>query len=454
MARCLRVIAKSSVFLLVSSFFLTAQAQTLPDATQYAIDHNPDVIYQVKTRYDSEQGLAQAGSERFPVVNLRAGYGTEQSENPTANVFAPSNPALPRRDLGASARQHIFTGYAVLNEIKRNQAVVRSNAFKVASVANDLALNVTQQYLQVLMEYKLVDVAKKNLAENESIAGMIGSRSEAGVDRKSDYTQVRGRVDLARSNLIAEQSRLDDAKAHYEKDVGADPIDLTMPTTPDMPALPKSQAEIIAVGLTNHPIIRSANADILAAIAQHKASRSTNYPKVDFVANFDRNNNVGGIPGPNYDNLAMIQAYYDLNLGGKDFARQKQTAYQIQEAIQVRDRAIRQLEESTALSWNALVNSGERIKYLEGHLAAARATLGAYQEQFKVGKRTLLDLLDQQNEYYQSQIDYTTEIYTELFARYRLLSDMGKINDYLHVTLPAAAEPPEYKSPWQSTPKG
>lgn len=418
-------------------------AQTLSQAIQYAIDNNPDVIYAINQRFAADQTVIQAKSDHWPILAFNAGYGVEYSENPVQTSLTGNNSTyLNRQEATASATEHVYTAGGITNEISRTQANVESSAYKIQGIANDLALTVAQQYIQVLLQKQLVLAAQANVNANQGIAGLIGERTEAGIDRTSDNAQATGRVDLAQANLIAAQSNLDDSEAHFVRAVGTDPSNLVMPSVPNAPVLPKTFSAVLAVALQNHPTVQSANADIAAAIAQHNAAKSTDYPHVDLVMESMRDKNIDGIPGNDNNNLAMVRASYNLNLGGKDFARQRETAYQIEEAAQVRDRTIMQLEESTRLAWDALVTSDARLVYLKGHLNDSYSTLNAYKEQFKLDKRSLLDTLDQQNEYYQAQIEYIQEQYTELFARYRLLNDMGMLLNYTHTYLPTAAIPP------------
>lgn len=444
MRKVTRQFALSMVGLVVA---LSASAQSLSSAVQFAINNNPDVIYAVNQRYAADEGIVQARSDYFPILHFGAGKGLEYAQNPVASALTDTtNSDLTRTEASAEATEHLFTGHLVSSEVARNQYASKADAFKISGIANDIALEVTQQYLNVLMYQRLVAVAQSNLSENQQISSMISKRTEAGIDKSADSSQASGRVDLAQSNLISEQSFLDDAEAKFIRVVGTEPVNLTQPTVPAYPVLPSSYKQILGLALQNHPTILSAQADIQEAIAQHVSSKNTDYPHLDFVLADNHDDNIDGIPGYQVNKLAIFRATYDLNLGGKDFAKQRQTAYQVQEAIQVRDRALMELEESTQLSWNALVNAQDRLAYLKGHMQDSLATLNAYEEQFKLSKRSLLDLLDQQNEYYQSEIDYIQGQYTEKFARFRLLNDIGTLTNYLHAQLPQAAMPGDVRA--------
>ncbi len=103
------------------------------------------------------------------------------------------------------------------------------------------------------------------------------------------------------------------------------------------------------------------------------------------------------------------------------------------EASEIMNRTRRQVEESTRLSWNSLLTSSDRLPKLKAHSDATEQTRDAYAKQFNIGQRTLLDLLDSENELYTARSNYIDGQYVEMFARYRLLADRGKLVESLGV---------------------
>jgi adhesin transport system outer membrane protein len=135
----------------------------------------------------------------------------------------------------------------------------------------------------------------------------------------------------------------------------------------------------------------------------------------------------------NNDAYAMLRLKYNLYNGGTDKARVAERRIQEMEASEIMNRTRRQVEESTRLSWNSLLTSSDRLPKLKAHADATEQTRDAYAKQFNIGQRTLLDLLDSENELYTARSNYIDGQYVELFARYRLLADMGKLVEALGV---------------------
>ena len=132
----------------------------------------------------------------------------------------------------------------------------------------------------------------------------------------------------------------------------------------------------------------------------------------------------------------MLRMRYNLFRGGSDMARVSETTHLTNEAREVQNRTQRQVEESTRLSWNAYTSASERLPGLKTHADMCIATRESYAKQFNLGQRTLLDLLDSVNESFTSQMNYTSAMYLEMFARYRVLADMGQLLSYLGVQAP------------------
>lgn len=420
---------------------LNVSAQTLGQAVQHAIDHNPDVGIDVAKRHAFDAQIDQAKAGYLPQINLNAGIGSEHSVNPTSfAIGAGSDVNLRPTEAGISLEENLFRGFNTYNEVQRTSYEARAAAFTIAGVADELSLNVTEQYLDVLLQRRLVVLARSNVSAHRDIFEMIKFRKLAGVAREAEMYQGRSRIALARANFIAVESRLDDAKTKFKRFVKASPRGLTMPRVPRYPTLPRTEHRAVALALKDHPTLKSAQADIAATIAQHNASKSTDYPIINFIAEANRDRNTGGIRGRNDNDLFMFRAHYNIFAGGADMARQRETAYEVQEAMEIRNRTILQIDEAVALAYTSFHSAQKRERRLRHYMLSARQTLDAYREQFKLGKRTLLDLLDSQNEYYTARVEYTTARFDVMFSRYRILNAMGTLPEYLRSALPEAAQ--------------
>ncbi len=433
----MRVVKKSAIFLGILLTSSTVLADTLSDAVQHGMITNPDILFNTAKGLSARQDMDRAKGAYFPSIDAAAGFGREESNNPTTRAIQGAGKrTLDRTESSIEFRQNLFAGGGIANELKRTDYLYQAQKWKTQGVSEDLALEIVDKYLNILLQERLYAYTLDNLKAHRSVFGMIKDRSEAGLSRTAEQDQADARLALALSNKIAAEADLREARITYAKVVGKWPSHLSWPRVPSNKELPRSVTKAIQRGLDNHPTIKSSYADIKEAKAQYEVARAAYYPKVDLVLSASSNRNLDGLIGENDDKLAMVRMNYNLFRGGADEARVRETAYRVQEAFEVKNKALIDLKESVRLSWNTWIYSGLRIKPLKTHVNASSKTRGAYQEQFKVGKRTLLDLLDSQNEYYQSQIEYVRAQNTEAFARYRLLNGMGVLLCYLKMKLP------------------
>jgi adhesin transport system outer membrane protein len=344
--------------------------------------------------------------------------------------------SLTRYERQATLTQMIFDGMGVLSEYNRNAARAESAAYKTYGTAEATSLRTIEKYLEVLRNRELVELTKQNLAMHLKIQDQIRVRSAGGVGRKSDQEQVEARVGLAKANLVSAQANLRDAEIAYLRVVGSKPSSLLKPELPNAAALPKSEEEAVQTAVANHPILKSAQADVKATEYQQRAAQSFMFPRLDAELGYGHNDNLDGSPGANDERYAMLRMRWNLFKGGSDIARISETGYFKVQSQEVMNRTRRQVDESTRLSWNTLTSVRERIPDLKEHSDKSFATRDSYAQQFNLGQRTLLDLLDSENEAFTAKSDLISAEYLEAFARYRLLTDTSQLIGHLGVTPP------------------
>jgi len=412
---------------------------TLQSAVQKALASNPDVLIQVNERLSRNEEVEQARAGYLPTLDLNAGIGSERSENSSTRAGGSNSRTLTRREASLSARQMLFDGFATKNEVERQQARVSSTAFTVQGVAENTALDAAEAYLNLLRNDTLLKLAQENLDAHKRSFDQIKIRSDAGVGRRADLEQISGRLALANSNLIAAQSNYDDGLTTYIKIIGEAPVGTPIKPVKQQEGIPSSKDEAIQVAIDKHPTLKSAVSDVEAAMAQHRASRNTFYPRFDLELSQSWNKDLDGQVGINNDSQAMVRMRYNLLNGGGDAARKRQTAHLIDEAKEVRNRTYRQVVETMRLSWNAYDATEQQLVYLDQHVKATVRTRDAYQKQFNIGQRTLLDLLNAENELFQAKQSYISADFDNLFARYRILNAKGGLLDSLNIALPEEA---------------
>ncbi len=431
--KIVRALTAAGVVILVAG---AAQGATLQEVVQRTLVSSPDLLVDVTERLARDQELERAKGGYLPTLELVAGAGRERSRNATTDEEWKW---LTRKEAGLIANQLIFDGMYTPSEIDRQAARVNSQAYRVYSVSQNVAADAVEVYLEVLRRQSLLELARQNLKVHERIRDQIQARSESGVSSRADFAQIAARVALAQSNTVIEETNLRDAETNYMRVTGEAPANLS-PVPPVKEQLPATRDDAVEQAIANNATLQSAGADIQAAQAQHEASKSGYYPRVDLELSSTWSEDVQGYDGEEDYLTAMLNLRWNLFNGGRDRARDRQTAELVNEAKEVRNRTHRQVEESVRLAWAAYQASESQADFLRQHVEESEKTRDAYAKQFKLGQRSLLDLLNTENELFEARRNELSNTYDGLFAQFRLLRGMSVLTDVLGLTVPEAAK--------------
>ena len=412
-----------------------ASAQTLKEVVQLAVETNPQVGTIAKRKDAADAAVEAAKGAYFPKLDFLYGAGTERSQNATTLATNPTGfVRMHRHQEGMVLNQMIFDGFGTASEVARRRAISDAAAHRVYATAEEIALQAIDAYIDVIKNKELVSFAKDNLGAHLRTFDQVKLRSDKGVGRRADLEQVEARLALATANVSSAESTLRDAEIAYLKVVGRNPINLA--AVPDPKNVPSSVDDAVKAGFANHPTLKSSYSDIEQAQAQRELARSFWAPRLEFEASYTNNRNLDGTLGPNRDRLLMLYLKWNLFRGGFDYHRLKETALQIDEASEISRNTNRQVENAVRLAYNAYATGRDRVPSLARYVKSSDATRAAYAQQFAIGQRTLLDLLDAENEYFTARTTETTGRYIQLSAKYRVLNAMGQLLATLEVKAP------------------
>jgi len=406
-------------------------SETLQEAVKTTIESNPDIRSVAHNRRARDQQIRQARSGYFPTLEVSGGLGVDDVNEPFDDTLNP-------QEIRISLRQNVFAGLSTMNEIERQKARVRSEAYLLQATSENTALATARAYLDVLRREALLKLAEENLLIHQQIGDQIKLRSTSGVDRRADMDQIKSRIRLAEANLEVARQNLIDAKTTYEAIVGHMPENLSRPADPG-DLLPVSLEEARQQALENHPQLKSATADLEARHAQDEVAKSPFMPIVDLEVDQIWEDETNYSYDRREDLRGMVRVRYNLFNGWKDQARKAETTELISEAREIRNHTRRQVVESIRLSWQAYRSLTGRLNYLNQRVQYATTTAKAYHQQWNIGKRTLLDVLDTEAERIDAARQYIDADFDAQYAKYRVLNATGRLVQALNLSWPEEA---------------
>ncbi|MPY25445.1 TolC family outer membrane protein [Shewanella sp. YLB-07] len=452
----IRQLKRNALALAVGALILPASAysQTLEQAVAHTLDTNPEIRIAFNRFKAREEQVNQAIAGYMPTVDISGGYGWEQTNSPSTRRKAGFGEVddegvieLERGEAGFSIKQMLFDGFYTSSEVDRYSFEASAEQWALFAAAEDMALDVTKVYVNYIKSEQVLTLAEKNLISHQEIYEQIKERTDSGLGSIADLSQITGRRARANANLISAKNNFYDAKAQFVRVVEKQPEDLIVPV-PDDDMIPEDLNTSVKLAQENHPILKSASSDINAAVNERDSALSNYYPKLSLELDGNWNNNLDGedglpgsvfgqdVGGHSNDLVAMVRIKYNLFSGGKDRAREREASYKIGEAKEIRERAYRQVVEGVSLAWNAYELLVPQKMYIRDHVVAAKDTQVAYSQQFNLGQRTLLDLLDTENELFEARKDYLEAEYDEILSEYRILNATGRLLESLRVTRP------------------
>jgi outer membrane protein, adhesin transport system len=421
-----------------------ASATSIEDSIRTALATNPEVGVVAADREAIDQELRQARAEYLPSIDVRGAAGPEYTDNPATRNRrdrgddADDSQTLLRLESQVTLTQMLFDGFATQSEVQRQTARIDSAAYRVQETAEFIALDAVEAHLDVLRNQALVELARENVAQHQRILGQVALLERQGAGSLGDVRQAESRLAEAQSSLALAKGNLRDAIAFYQAIVGDRPAGLE-DAAPPVAALPESEEASAVVASVTSPTVLIANADIDVAKAELRAAQAGYYPNLDLELGASAGDELDGVEGSDVSAQALIVLRYNLFRGGADIAREREGFARLREAREALRAAQRDSEEDARVAFNAMITARARLAALARGVEAQRATRDIYAQQFDLGQRGLLDLLDAENELFNDRSNLVTASFTETFAVYRVLAVIGTLLDTLEIDRPMQA---------------
>ncbi len=430
-------------------------AKTIKEAAETAVATHPEVGQLRFSRRAIQHELRAARGAYLPSVDVRGAIGHEWVNDPTTRARAGRAPGesgwidMNRYEAGVSLRQLLFDGFGTTSDVNRQFYRVESSAHRTMDTAQAIALRAIEAYLELQRTQRIVDIAIQNVRVHEEILRRVQARARGGRGPQSDVDQAQARLSNAQANVATARKQYGDALALYIQAVGEPPTGLTDTSSPDG-QLPPSVEEAVGAAVDQAPAVRAALADVRVAHAAVGIADSRFFPVITAEANYNFLYNADGVRGQSQQFTLMLVGRWNIYRGGTDTARKRESVARLYEARETLERSRREVAQQTRVSWNAVQSARERRVALQQQLQANERVRVAYSQQFDRGRRTLLDLLDIQNEIFNNQTALATEEATVRFGIYRTLASMGRLLEVLGITPPPEATRPPPRNLFES----
>ena len=374
--------------------------------------------------------LRQAKGGSFPSLNLSTSYGYDEHSDLTTREPG-ADPAYDeweeRGEVALVLEQLLYDGGLVSSRVAIQQAKLKSAQHRVKDNAESIALDAVIAHLAVFRQRQLMTLAENNIDAHENILADLIKRQKGGAGNSADVSQTQGRLSRAKGSLYKLKADLISSISYYERVVGQTPGELQFAKTPE--TTPPALDQALTLTLKGNPKILAFGADITEFEAKQDLAGSTYFPKFFLELSKKYQHQVEGDSSWQDTNVALVKMDWNLFNGGSDIAGKQAARSRVQQSINTLENEVLELTRETQSTWAQYKSTSERIKVYTDATSYNRMTLDAYKKQFYMAKRSLLDVLDAENELFQSAGLLVTGQINELIAAGRILALGGVLLD-------------------------
>jgi adhesin transport system outer membrane protein len=418
-----------------------AVPEPVREAIFEAVNSNPGVQQRWHAFLASEQQQGVARGGYFPEVDARLSASRQWQESDSGR--------FDRDPLGATLtlKQMLYDGFFTRSDVKRLGHVRLVRYYELIEAAEQAALEALRAYIDVVRYRELVALAQDNFDAHRDVYGQVEELTRTGVGKGVDLEQAAGRLALAESNLLTESANLHDVEARFLRVVGRLPSDDFLDLVGVLPtdSIPATVHDANSEALASHPALFASVENILSAQEQVRTARSNYHPRLDFQMGVSRDNALNTVFGDGeqiYVNDATVGLVFSMNLfrGLADRSRIGQFVEETNVARDQRESVCRNVRQEVTIAFNDVGTLAEQLVFLDQHQISSDRVRTAYRQQFNIGQRTLLDLLDAENEFFVSSRAYVEGKYDREVALARTFVGLGRLLPTLGIARDAMPE--------------
>ena len=428
--------------LIAATAAMNVSAADLTSVTKTAIENNPEVQTQWFRFLEATANQKQARAGYLPSLDLNAAYGKANRE------FDGDRGWFNQGQAEIALTQVLFDGFRIKSKVEQGDYTALKRYYDLNAGIEQKALEATQAYLDVQRYRELVRFAEGNFANHQRVYNQVLQRTNQGVGNKADLSQILGRLSLAQTNLMTEQANLNDVSARFVRIVGVEPSNNLSPVSINA-ALPNSAQEVIASAYNNNNSLKAALSEMQYARASAQEFKANMYPKLSFVARtglYQNRNSFDERSNPDkygQDSAVELRLNYNIFNGFADRAAMNAANARVLQSDDLKNKACVDIRQTSAVAYNNVNNYSSQLEWLQRHRDESASVVKAYNDQFDIGRRTLLDVLDSENEAFQANRAYVTTQYDLKVAQFQTLYSMGQLLPALGIqrdNLPAVSD--------------
>lgn len=417
------------------TFFVLASlnlyALDLKSTLHESLNTNPEIKQKYQELSAAYHELDISRSGYLPKLDVRSSIAKERANTQMTGFESRSFKTV---NTNITLSQNLFSGFMTDSEMRVKRHNIQMKSFEYDEKVNDLSLRLIKGYLDVLKAHELLEVERDNSKTHEKIYQKISLRLEAGGGRVADHKEALAKLSLSYVNTLTQDNNYNDA-ANILHTLTGHYLDIKTLQKPSINSslLPRTLEEAMEDAIHKNVSVMVGQSEVESAKESVDLERSTYYPKVDAELNsrtYDNANDTGNI---DKTAAAMVTLSYNLYNGGSDEARVKRSLSQTYNAMEHLRSLKRDVMEKMAIAYNAYTVFNRQKPFLDLYREANFDKTHFYHEEFDLGRRSLIDLLDSENEYSTARRKAIENEYDLLYSFFRVLAAKNELVSYFNI---------------------
>lgn len=400
---------------------MPAAAQTLEESLATAYDSNPTLLSERASLRATNEAVPQALSGWRPNVIVGAQVGKQRTDS--SGVFDSGVQNTTPREVGVTVTQFLYRGGRTEASTAQAEAEVLAARSNLINTEQAVLFNGVTSYMNVWRDQSILELTINNEAVLARQLEASRDRFEVGEITRTDVAQSESRLARATAERIAAEGALSASRAVFQEVIGIYPGELAQP--PLLEEIPDNQDAIVEASLASNPSVLATEFFEKAAQHQIRVAVGALLPEISLRgdANTSRESSLEDSEQDELRILALIDIpIYQQGLVSSQVREFKQIASEARLDV---DEARRNAKQSSISSWEALVTAQAQIKSLESEVDSQRIALDGVRQENAVGARTVLDVLDAEQDLLDAEVNLVEARRNDHVARYAVLQAMG-----------------------------
>jgi TolC family type I secretion outer membrane protein len=396
------------------------QMMSLADITLHTLRNSPEIgIFGARTE-DAYHGVRIARAGFLPSVDMKVAAGYENSG--TNSTIARG---VPRREGSIKVKQRVLDFGTTSNNMKRAKNLYDSSQLRLIDKADAVILDIAEAYLDVMEQSQYIANGKQNIRAHQKFYQLVKANEGEGNGTQADVERAFSRLENVRTQVIDFETARQKAIGRFRRISGIEPGKLRMPPQYTKQAQ-LNRADISSL-LDNSPRLHSIQADSKSLRSQIKSQKATFLPAIDLQGEANARENSGGRNDAAHDYRGMVVMSWNLFSGGRKFAVKDQLQARLKENEHRYRKAYNELEEDMIEAIRTMRTTRKKAKTINDQVRASEKVAKLYTQQFSVGKKRLLEVLDAQKDLFAVRRDRISNRFERLRANYRALRLKGRL---------------------------